>query len=274
MGTMTTLAIALRGGVRQRLGVAACAAAAGVALAFGERLAQDHRYHAFADARTLLGIPNALDVLSSAAFAIAGLAGTAVVLARRAAVERAGGRAPWLVLFLGVVAVAAASARYHLSPTNDALFWDRLAMSVGFAGFAAALVGDRAGPRAGARLLAPLVALSAASVVHWIATEHAGAGDLRAYVLVQAGTVAAVPIVLARWWRREGTLGWCAAMGLYLAAKVAEAADAAILRATRVLSGHTLKHLLAALAVAALAAMLARRAPGPREPATSPRPPR
>lgn len=260
--TSTTLASAgPREGPRQRLVLAAWAAA-GVALAFGDRLAQDHRYHAFADGRTLLGIPNAANVLSNAAFLAAGLAGTAVVLRRRGAAERAGGRAAWLVLFLGVVAVAAGSSWYHLAPSNDTLFWDRLAMSVGFAGFVAALVGDRAGPRAGARVLAPLVAISAASVLHWVATEHAGAGDLRAYVLVQAGSVAAVPIVLARFPRREGTAGWCGAAALYLAAKVAEAADGAVLRATGIVSGHTLKHLLAALAIAVLAGMLARRAGG------------
>src|SRR5512133_9790 len=97
-----------RDDARRRVALAAWAAA-GVALAFGDRLAQDHRYHAFADGRTLLGVPNALDVLSNAAFALAGLAGAAVVLARRRAVERLGGPAPWLVLFLGVASVAVGS---------------------------------------------------------------------------------------------------------------------------------------------------------------------
>lgn len=247
---------------RQRLALAACAASGAAVLAFGVRVPQDVGYHAFADARTLLGVPNALDVLSNAGFAAVGLAGAALVLARRRAAERAGGWRAWLVLFGGLVLVAAASGAYHLAPANDRLFWDRLAMSVCFAGFVAALVGDRVGAEAGARLLAPLLAVSAGTVVHWIATEHAGVGDVRPYLLVQAGCVGAVPIVIARFPRREGTAAWGAASALYLAAKVAEAADGAILRLTGVVSGHTLKHLLAALAMAVLAASLARRTTG------------
>jgi hypothetical protein len=254
---------------RGRLAAAACAAATAAALASGGRIPQAAGYHAFADGRALLGVPNALDVLSSGAFAAVGLAGLALVLARGAALDRAGGGRAWLVLFLGMVSVAAGSAGYHLAPSNATLFWDRLAMSVGFAGFVAALVGDRAGAAAGARLLGPLALASAASVVYWIATERAGAGDLRPYLLVQVGTVAAVPAVLVRFPRREGAAGWWAATALYLAAKVLEAFDAEVLRATGVVSGHTLKHLAAAAAIAALLAALERRTRG-RSAALSP----
>jgi hypothetical protein len=132
-------------------------------------------------------------------------------------------------------------------------------MAVGFAGFVAALVGDRAGAPAAARLLAPLAFASAASVVYWIATERAGAGDLRPYLLVQVGSVAAVPAVLVRFPRLEGTAGWCWATALYLAAKVLEALDGEVLRASGIVSGHTLKHLLAAAAIGVLVAALARR---------------
>jgi hypothetical protein len=244
---------------RGRLAAGACAAATAAALAAGARLAQPLGYHAFADGRTLLGVPNALDVLSSGAFAIVGVAGLALVLVRGPAVQRVGGRRPLLVLFAGVLAVSAGSAWYHLAPTNATLFWDRLAMAVGFAGFVAALVGDRAGAPAGARLLAPLAFASAASVVYWIATEQAGAGDLRPYLLVQVGSVVAVPAVLLRFPRAEGTAGWWLATALYVAAKVAEGLDGEILAASGLVSGHTLKHLVAAAAIGVLVAMLARR---------------
>ena len=52
-----------------------------------------------------------------------------------------------------------------------------------------------------------------------------------------------------------------AALGLYGVSKLAEAADAAVFRATGIVSGHTLKHLVAALAIAALLRMVARREP-------------
>jgi hypothetical protein len=247
---------------RGRLAAVASAAATAAALAAGGRLPQAPGYHAFADGRALLGVPNALDVLSSGAFALVGLVGVALVLARGGAIERAGGRGAWLVLFLGIVSVAAGSAWYHLAPSNETLFWDRLAMSVGFAGFVAALVGDRAGVQAGARLLGPLALASAASVVYWIATEQAGAGDLRPYLLVQVGSIAAVPAVLVRFPRREGTGGWIWATALYLLAKAFEALDGEVLAATGVFSGHTLKHLVAAAAIAALVVALERRTRG------------
>ena len=52
------------------------------------------------------------------------------------------------------------------------------------------------------------------------------------------------------------------ALGAYVLAKGAEHFDRAIFAVTgEAVSGHTLKHLLAALAIAALLDMLARRAP-------------
>jgi hypothetical protein len=59
---------------------------------------------------------------------------------------------------------------------------------------------------------------------------------------------------------RGGDTGpWLLALLAYLLAKLAEAEDAALLAVGGVLSGHTLKHLLAAAGVGALAWLLARR---------------
>jgi hypothetical protein len=259
MAGSTLSSAGLAAGARGRLAAGACAAATAAALASGGRVAQPLGYHAFADGRALLGVPNALDVLSSGAFAVVGLAGIALVLARGRVLHRVGGRAPWLVLFVGVLSVSMGSAWYHLAPSNVTLFWDRLAMAVGFAGFVAALVGDRAGAPAGARLLPPLAFASAASVAYWIATEQAGVGDLRPYLLVQVGSVAAVPALLVRFPRREGTAGWWWATALYLVAKALEGLDREVLEATGLVSGHTLKHVVAAAAIGVLVVALARR---------------
>ena len=68
--------------------------------------------------------------------------------------------------------------------------------------------------------------------------------------------------------RPRFTGGWhyCTAALLYLAAKAFELGDEAIYAAGGWLSGHTWKHLAAAVAVGVLAHMAARRAPlgGPR----------
>jgi hypothetical protein len=56
---------------------------------------------------------------------------------------------------------------------------------------------------------------------------------------------------------RSADLLWVA--GLYVLAKIAEALDTSILETTRLVSGHTLKHLIAALAVYGVLRMLVKR---------------
>jgi hypothetical protein len=257
---VTSLATSRSGaGPPAALGAITVAAVAGAASA--ERVAQDPAYHRFADARTLLAVPNAMDVLSSAAFSIVGAIGVAAVLAPgRFADGRE--RWPWLVLFAGVALTGAGSALYHLEPTNASLAWDRLPMTVGFMGLLSALVADRVSVRWGTALLAPLVLAGAASVGWWVLTEGRGAGDLRAYALVQAYPLLAIPLLLAlyppRYTRGADLL---VAGGWYVAAKAAEALDGEIFAALGIVSGHTLKHVLAAAGIAWLVRMILVRRP-------------
>jgi hypothetical protein len=123
-----------------------------------------------------------------------------------------------------------------------------------------AVIAERIGVRAALRLLGPLVALAALSVGYWALTEQRDAGDLRPYALVQFYPLVAIPLMI---WllpaRYAGSAGLLAAAGIYALAKVPELADAWILSATRVVSGHTLKHLLAALAGYSVLRMLQHR---------------
>jgi hypothetical protein len=71
-------------------------------------------------------------------------------------------------------------------------------------------------------------------------------GDLRPYAVVQFLPLLLIPLLLLR----PGALhtGWLwATLGAYIAAKLAEHFDGAILDAFGLFSGHSLKHLLAAL---------------------------
>jgi hypothetical protein len=237
-----------------------------VATLAAPRISQDPAYHLFADRRPLLGIPNAADVLSNLAFLAVGLLGLRVLGARHAELLDARERAPWMVLFAGVVLTAAGSAVYHLSPTNASLAVDRLPMSVGFMGLLSAMITERLDVRLGSRLLVPLLVLGAASVLWWYGTELGGSGDLRPYLAVQAYALLAIPLLLVLGRARyTGSSLLIGALALYAAAKLAEARDSAIFTATAgVVSGHTLKHLLAALGIGALALMLAGRRPLPR----------
>jgi hypothetical protein len=232
-------------------------AAIAIAL-FAPRIEQPQAYHHFADDRPVLGVPNGLNVLSNLAFAVVGAWGLRVAL-RGARFSDPRERPAWVALFTGVLLTAAGSAWYHLDPNDASLVWDRLPMSVGFMGLFAALIGERVSVPWGVRLLPPLLAVGAASVAWW-----AWNGNLVPYYVVQFYPLAAILLLLALFparYTRGGDL--VIALALYVAAKEAETYDRAIYQALGFVSGHTLKHLLAAAGAAWLAAMLLRRSPVP-----------
>jgi len=78
-------------------------------------------YHDFADKRTILGIPNCLDVLSNSPFIVVGVWGVFWVL-RSSPVSFE--RLPYSVFFAGVALTGAGSLFYHLAPGNFRLAWD------------------------------------------------------------------------------------------------------------------------------------------------------
>lgn len=210
-------------------------------------ISQDVAYHQFADRRHMLGIPNALNVLSNLPLAVVGIRGVARLARAGAGWERLA----FLVLFTSVALTGVGSAYYHLAPSTATLFWDRLPMTAAFASLTALALGERVSPRAGPWLLAVLVVIGVASVVSWRRGELAGAGDLRLYILVQFLPMVLIPLALAlfpaRWLRARDLLG---VLGWYALSKLFEALDAPIFALAGIVSGHTLKHLAAATATA------------------------
>src|SRR6185295_17669796 len=93
---------------------------------------------------------------------------------------------PYLVFFLGALLTCFGSAYYHAAPDNARLVWDRLPMTLGFAGLVSAAVAERADLRLGLRALWPLLGLGVASVIYWYATERGGAGNVIPYAAYQA----------------------------------------------------------------------------------------
>jgi hypothetical protein len=245
-----------------RIAVLVGAAALAVVIAWWvPPVPQDLAYHRFADTRPLLGVPNGLDVLSNLAFLFAGAVGLRLVLSRgRMVFVDARERWPWAVFFTGLTLTALGSAWYHLAPDNARLVWDRLPMTVGFMGLFAAMLAERIGPRVGMILLGPLLAAGAGSVLWWHWGELAGRGDLRPYGLVQFFPMLAIPL-LAWLYPPRYTHGgyWGVAVLCYALAKVFELADAQVLALSNLTSGHTLKHVMAALAGGMLGRMLALR---------------
>jgi len=227
-----------------------------LATAFVPRIPQDPTYHIFADQRAFFGIPHFFDVTSNIPFFFIGLWGLVVTTRRIHDAERW----TYLTLFAGVLLTCFGSAYYHWEPNNQTLVWDRLPMTVGFMGLLSAIISERIDRALGLRLLTPLVLLGLASVIYWNRTELTGAGDLRPYVLVQFGTLLLLMLILLLFPPRyTGTRHLIYTFGLYVLAKIFEQFDAPIYRALRILSGHTLKHLAAAAAIAFIAIAVQHR---------------
>ena len=223
---------------------------------FGPVLPASAHQHTLADQRALWGIPCALDVLSNLPFAIAGLWG--LVALRRVApgMLDAPSRALANLFFAGLVCTAAGSALYHWQPQDAGLLWDRLGMVLPFAGLLGLAGASRVSARAGAAAAGTVLLAGPLAVLWW---SHSG--NLLPWAVVQLGGMLVV-LALACLPRRDGALALHlgAVMALYALAKLFEAADHAVFEATgQAVSGHSLKHVLAAAAawpvLAALAAL-------------------
>jgi len=239
--------------------------AAGIAVMFlTSPLPQDPAYHEFADDRRLAGIANAANVLSNVPFLLVGAWGLAVISWTDAARDNI---LCWAVFFLGVLLTGLGSGWYHLSPDNQSLVWDRLAMAIAFTSFFAALLGEFFGVRLARRLLVPLMLAGIASVIWWVWSENRGHGDLRPYALVVIVPMAVIPALLLRKGRGHDLTDklWLL-VAFYVAAKLFEYFDKQIFAFGGAVSGHTLKHLAAAIAPALVVYGLYQRNRSARSP--------
>ncbi len=230
---------------------------------------QSQAFHNFADARTWAGIPNCLNVISNAAFLVPGLLGLCFLAGRDRFVDSRE-RAPYALFFVAACCICFGSSYYHWSPRDATLVWDRLPMTLAFTSLLGAMIAERISVAAGTLLLWPLVGAGAASVWWWQWT-----GNLAPYLVAQYFSIVLIGLLLLLfppiYTRGADLLG---ATGLYLLAKVAEALDRGIYALTGWISGHTLKHLLSALAVYWVLRMLRKRTPvvSVAHVASSPRP--
>jgi len=130
--------------------------------------------------------------------------------------------------------------------------WDRLPMAVVFMAILAMVIGQWISVPLGRKLFVPLELAGVGSVILWRQT-----GDLRAYALVQFLPLLLIPVILLLFagpprGRRELAMG----TGLYILAKILELMDRWIYSWGLLVSGHTLKHLVAAAAIYRVARVL------------------
>ncbi len=198
--------------------------------------------HPFADARTLWGLPNAMDVLSNLPLAMAGVAGLWALSARSVVADT---RWSLQVFFTGLLLSGVGSAWYHAMPTPSGLVLDRMGMAVAFAGALSLAVAEHVGQRAAIPVLGLTLLMALVS-----ATLPLTHDNVLPWAVVQFGGVAL--IVWAAFQRpAAGAIGvhLGALIALYALAKALEMGDAAVFHATgETISGHSLKHLAAALA--------------------------
>jgi hypothetical protein len=231
----------------------------GLLLAHGP-IPQLAHYHQFADQSVMFGVPHAADVFSNIGFFIVAAWG---LLRLSPAREHSALRAGWpgyRLFLIGLLLTAIGSSFYHLAPDNARLIWDRLPIALACAGLLAAVRAETQSNINGNWNATVLALFAMASVAWWYITEQHGAGDLRPYLLLQG-----LPLVLIPLWQaiykapKADRTAFAAALSLYIAAKLAEVNDHQMLDVLGVISGHTLKHMLAAAAAGVLVARLIHR---------------
>ena len=202
--------------------------------------------HPFVDARMFWGIPNFMDVLSNAPLLVAGLLGVGVLQTRRGTQTMPIVQLAMAVFVVGLMLTGLGSAWYHWAPDAQGLVLDRLGMAVTFAGALALAVSERVSVAAASvtlrmslmvALLSAVMPLTHDNVWPWVVVQFGGMA-LMGWLSMQKPVAGAMGV-------RIGVL-----LALYAVAKLFELGDQAIFHATgELVSGHTLKHLVAALAV-------------------------
>jgi len=197
-------------------------------------------YHNFADRRSFFGIPNFLNVTSNFPFVIIGMIGLHLIKKSTASRKV---NIIYFFMFIGVLLTGIGSAYYHNNPNNDTLA-EKIDLKMGFA------------------MLFPLLIIGIAGVLWWHITELKGEGDLRPYILVQYYPIVFIPLILiffALFNDRRGLSQLVWAVIWYVIAKLFEQFDHEIFSVTKFISGHTLKHLSAAVATWYLGRLFIKR---------------
>lgn len=227
------------------------------------RIPQPLEYHQFADQRACLGLRNCLNTVSNTMFILAGVAGLCFLhgASRQRDFIEPREALPYKLFFFAVILAGFNSGLYHLAPDNERLAWDRAAIILAFMAWLDTILCERVSLAAGMRLLPLLAAAGLGSVTYWAMSEARGAGDLRPYGLMQFIPIMLTPLLL---WlyppRYSGDRDILAVIILYGLALLCDFGDRPIFSLTGgFVSGHTIKHLIAALAAYWVIRRLQRR---------------
>lgn len=227
---------------------------------FQPPLPQDPAYHKFADSLTIFGIPNFWNVMSNSLIILVALVG--VMKSARLNVMHVylDTRREFGILFTAALLTGLGSVWYHLNPTTDSLLWDRLPMTILFTGLLGIVITLYISEVMGKLLFWPLLAAGVISVLYWYQTEQAGSGDLRFYALTQYLSALLIFLIIVLY-RGAGkpTILLMLTLTMYVAAKAAEHFDSMVYQYTGIISGHSMKHLFAGMALFMLYLILRKK---------------
>lgn len=196
---------------------------------------QPQNYHQFADNRSITGINNFADVLSNLIFFIPAWVGL-----KKSSYSRS---KSMFILSLASAGIALGSGYYHLNPNNYTLVWDRLPMTLAFMAIFTQMLKEFVWQKSEQYFLWPLLLAGILSVAIWRYTNFT---DLRWYAIVQFYPIFTVPVI-AMFFNKNSKNGqayfWL--FLTYVMAKVSEHFDKEIFELLKVISGHSIKHILA-----------------------------
>ena len=200
---------------------------------------QDKAYHNFSDIHTFFGVPNFWNVISNAPFFIVGFLGI-YKLSSFASVKT-----QYLLFFLGVLLVAFGSGYYHLDPNDYTLVWDRIPMTIAFMSLFSIVISEFINSGKGRSLLFPLLITGLLAVLYWIFFNN-----LSFYAFVQFYPMLAIPVILI-FFKSDHTLtiGYWLLLLAYIISKLLEHFDYEVHDFLGVISGHSLKHIVAEIGV-------------------------
>jgi hypothetical protein len=206
-------------------------------LFFVKPIVQSESYHKFADTRLIFGIPNFWNVISNGVFLLIGVYGIWYLLKR----THFKNQLHSLLFFIGISLTGIGSGYYHLHPNSNSLVWDRLPMTLTFMAFFSAVISEFVSEKIGKQLLIPLLFLGVLSVLYWQIRN-----DLRFYVFIQFTPIIITLFILLTVSNPSSSKKWFWwIIALYIFAKLSEQFDEFIFEKFTLLSGHSIKHILA-----------------------------
>jgi predicted membrane channel-forming protein YqfA (hemolysin III family) len=220
-----------------------------IVLMFIDPIEQDQRYHNFADQRSFFNIPNFFDVMTNILFFFIGLVGLYYSLINKQRFAR------WslFVFFFGIFSLCITSGYYHWIPNDNTLFWDRLSLTFVFSSMVVALVLEYLELRFELFILIPAILIGVISIFYW----HIF-GDLRIYLYVQLAPMISIILFIVLYPEKTKYKRYLIiTFTFYLLAKIVEIYDREIFVMNHeMFSGHSLKHIFAALGAATILQMI------------------